>query len=290
MTKMPRHRHRRFAKMRSTFKKKLLPVCVILIGVLMVGVPFIWIITTSIKPQDQIFTIPISYFPKQVTLQHYIHAWKTEPLIRWYTNTIIVSVSSTVLGMILATLAGYGFSRFRIKGRLPLLVIILLSQMFPQILIVIPYFVWMSRFNLVDSYLSLILAYLGSILPFSTWTLKGFFDTVPRELDQAAKIDGCGEIATFLRIILPLSLPGIGAATLFAFLTAWNNYLLTLILVTKSTMLTLNVGVTKFISDFGIQWGSLNAVVVLTALPIVLAFIFLERYMVAGLTSGAVKG
>jgi ABC-type glycerol-3-phosphate transport system permease component len=285
-----RKRSSKYYKNLINFRKAILPTIVVILGVIFVAVPFIWIFSTSIKPSDQIFHIPVIYIPKEFTWQNYIIAWQKEPLLRWYINTIIVSVSATFLGMFLATFAGYGFSRFRIKGKGILLISILLSQMFPQILIVIPYFVWMNHLHLVDSYFSLIIAYLGGILPFSIWTLKGFFDTLPPELDQAARIDGCGNLSTFFKIILPLSTPGIAAVTLFAFLTSWNNYLLTLILVTNTNMLTLNVGITKFISELVVQWGPLNAVAVMTSLPIIIAFVFFEKYMVAGLTAGAVKG
>jgi ABC-type glycerol-3-phosphate transport system permease component len=269
---------------------KVLPYVVIIIGLLFALIPFVWILSTSFKERGEIMTSPIHYIPHHPTLSNFIDSWQKNPLGRWYINTTIVSVSSTVIAMFLAMFAGYGFSRFHIKGKNVLLVLILFANMFPACLIVIPYFVWMSKLRLINTYPGLIVTYLSGALPFSIWMLKGFFDSIPREMDQAAMIDGCNRFSAFFRVILPLSAPGISAATLYSFLVAWNNYLYSLILVTRDNMMTLNVGITKFISEAGVRWGEMNAVAVLTSLPIILAFIIFEKYMVAGISAGAVKG
>ena len=269
---------------------KGIPYVVITIGLLFALIPFIWIFSTSFKEKEEIGMKPLHYLPHQPTLRNYIDSWQRNPLGRWYLNTAIVSVSATVIAMCLAMLAGYGFSRFPIKGKNVMLVTILFSHMFPACLIVIPYFVWMSRLRLINTYPGLIITYLSGALPFSIWMLKGFFDTIPREMDQAAMIDGCNHVTAFFRVILPLSAPGISAATLYSFLAAWNNYLYSLIMVTRDSMMTLNVGITIFMSEAGVRWGEMNAVAVLISLPIIVAFLYFEKYMVAGMTAGAVKG
>lgn len=269
---------------------RALPYVIIAVGVLFALIPFVWILSTSFKAKGEIMSTPVQYIPLNPTFQNYIDAWQKNPLGQWYRNTVIVSVSATVVAMVLAMFAGYGFSRFPIKGKSVLLVVILFANMFPACLIVIPYFVWMSQLKLINTYPGLIITYLSGALPFSIWMLKGFFDSVPKEMDQAAMIDGCNQVSAFFRVILPLSAPGISAATLYSFLVAWNNYLYSLILVTRDNMMTLNVGITKFISEAGVRWGELNAVAVMTSLPIILAFIFFEKYMIAGISAGAVKG
>lgn len=269
---------------------KILPYIVVIIGIIYVIVPFLWIISTSFKPKGDIFSNPVVYIPKSPTVQNFIDAWTKEPLGRWYVNTIIVSVGSTAIAIFLSMLAGYGFSRFPIKGKGILLTSILFSYMFPICLIILPYFVMMSALHLVNTYLGLIITYLSSSLPFAIWMLKGFFDSIPPEMDQAAMIDGCNRVSAFFRIIVPIAAPGISAATLYSFLVAWNNYFISLIMITKDNMLTLNVGLTKFIAETGVEWGPLNAVALLTSLPIIVAFLFFEKYMVAGMSAGAVKG
>jgi ABC-type glycerol-3-phosphate transport system permease component len=233
---------------------------------------------------------PVIYIPKNPTLSNFTGIWKNSPLGYWYLNTVIVSVSATIIAMILSMFAGYGFSRFPIKGKSVLLVVILFANMFPACLIVIPYFVWMSKLKLINTYPGLIITYLSGALPFSIWMLKGFFDSIPKEMDEAAMIDGCNNMTAFFKVILPISAPGISAATLYSFLVAWNSYLYSLILVTKDKMMTLNVGITKFVSEAGVRWGEMNAMAIMTSLPIILAFIFFEKYIVTGISAGAVKG
>ena len=187
-------------------------------------------------------------------------------------------------------LAAYGFSRFRFRGNRPLMFLFLVTQMVPAILLLLPYFVTMRVLGLLDSYVGLVLAYSSFALPFCTWMLKGFFDSIPREIDEAAMIDGASRLQALLRVVVPLALPGMAATGLFAFLVSWNHYLFALGLATSPQMYTLPVGIALSIGEFRIAWPDLMAGAAIASVPTILVYSFLERYFVQGLTAGAVKG
>jgi ABC-type glycerol-3-phosphate transport system permease component len=252
--------------------------------------PLAWMISTSLKPTEDTYVIPPLWIPPKPTLQSYRMILGIQNFAQYFLNSGIVSLSTTVLAMIFAGFAGYGFARFRFRGSRALMIFTLMTQMFPGILLVIPYFAVMSATGLLNTYPALVIAYTSFSLPFCTWMLKGFFDSIPAELDEAAMIDGCSRTSAFLRVILPLSAPGLVATAIFSFLVAWNEFLFAVVLTSTPDMYLVTVGIASNIGQFRVQWNDLMAASVLATLPTIILYAFLERYLVQGLTAGAVKG
>ena len=225
-----------------------------------------------------------------ITLEHFNHILSSESFWIWTRNSIIVSVGTTLLGLALAIPAGYAFSRFKFRGRDFAMFSFLLVQMFPGVIILVPYFLVMKALGLLNTSIGLILAYSVTALPLCVWMLKGFFDTVPKELEEAALVDGCNQNQVFWRIILPLSLPAVAVTALFSFLAAWNEFLLALTFNTSEEMYTLPVGLASLISSTGQAWGDFAAASLLVSLPVVVLFIAFQRFLIEGLSAGGVKG
>jgi multiple sugar transport system permease protein len=252
--------------------------------------PFYWMINTSLKPQSEVFQSPPTFASLNWTLAGYVRVLATRAVGRYFWNSAVVSFGSTVLAMGLSALAAYGFSRFRMRWERPLILLLLFTQMLPGTLLIIPYFQLMASLRLINTYLALVLAYASFALPFSTWMLIGFFRSIPLELDEAAMVDGCGRIKAFWRVILPLSVPGLVAVGIFTFLLAWNAYVFALVLTTDPKMFPLSVGIANMMGEYQVIWNEMMAAAVLATLPVFILYGFLERYLVQGITAGAVKG
>jgi multiple sugar transport system permease protein len=252
--------------------------------------PLYWMVNTSLKSNLEVFQSPPSFYSKNWTVEPYAVMWTTRPIGRYLINSIVVSVSATLLSVALSSLGSYGVTRFRLGWEQLFIIALLFTQMLPGTLLVIPYFKLMSSFGLINNYLALVLAYTSFVLPFCTWMLIGFFRTIPRDLDEAGLIDGCTRVGTYWRIVLPLSAPGLVAVALFTFLVAWNAYVWALVLTTDYKMYVLPVGIANMVGEYQVQWNQLTAASVLAVGPVVVIYIFLERYLVAGVTAGAVKG
>ena len=251
--------------------------------------PFAWMLSTSLKPLDQVLAYPIRWWPSHPTFQSYWTTWSIQSFSHYFANSTIVGLSATLFSVAFAVLAGYGFSRFRFRGSRFLMILVLVTQMVPGIMLVIPYFSLASTVGLINTYQLLILTYTSFALPFSIWMMKGFFDSLPRELDEAALIDGCGRFAALVRVLLPVALPGIAATIVFSFLLAWNEFLFALVLLTTPEMFTITLGIANNIGQMRIQWNDLMAASVIATFPTILLYAFLEKYLVSGLTAGAVK-
>jgi ABC-type glycerol-3-phosphate transport system permease component len=264
--------------------------CVILVALAFVLFPFYWMINTSLKPSSEIFRTPPTFYSPNWSFNAYIEMWSARPIWRYFINSVIVSSGATILSLLLSSFAAYGFTRFHLRFESGLIIILLFTQMLPGTLLIIPYFQLMANLGLINNYLALILAYTSFALPFSAWMLIGFFRSIPKELDEAGLIDGCSRMQTFWRIVLPLSLPGLIAVSLFTFLLAWNAYVWALVLTTTPDMFVLPVGIANMVGEYQVQWNQLMAASVLAILPVVLLYMFLQRYLVAGITAGAVKG
>ena len=208
---------------------------------------------------------------------------------RQFLNSAIVSVSTAVFSVVLAAFAGYGLSRFRFAGARLMETFILMTQMFPGVLLVIPYFILISRVGLFNTYPALIIAYTSFALPFSTWMLKGFFESVPRELDEAAMVDGCSRFQAFTSVVVPVSLPGIVATIIFSFILAWNEFLFALVLTSSDSMYPVTVGIASFIGQWRIAYETMMAASVVATVPTIVLYMCLEKHLVQGLTAGAVK-
>ena len=248
--------------------------------------PVVWIIDIAFSPGNSLGGKVGDGF----TFEHFSKLLDGEAFWTWLGNSIIVSLGTTLAGLVLAVPAAYAFSRFKFSGRNQSMFSFLLVQMFPGIIILVPYFMVMKSLGLLNSHLGLILAYSVTALPLCVWMLKGFFDTVPRELEEAAMLDGCSRFEIFSKIILPLSLPAIAVTALFSFLAAWNEFLLALTFNTSNDMYTLPVGLASMISATGQSWGDFAAASLLVSLPVVILFIVFQKFLVEGLSAGGVKG
>ncbi|MEA4907076.1 MAG: carbohydrate ABC transporter permease [Chloroflexi bacterium] len=274
----------------STLLSRGLVVLVLAVILVVTIFPLYWIAVTSLKTIPETYLWPPTFWPKELTFEGYSKVWTYSNFAKMFLNSVIVAVSSTVLSVVLASLAAYGFSRFKFKGHKIVLFFFLFTQMVPAILLLLPYFIMMRKLGLINSYTALILAYTSFSLPFCTWMLKGFFDSIPTDIDEAAMIDGCGRFQTLIEVILPLALPGIAATTLFGFLVAWNHYLFAMGLTTTPEMYTLPVGIAALNGEFRVAWNELMAGAIIASLPALVLYLLLQKWFVKGLTAGAVKG
>ena len=265
----------------------LLPLLLLLI--LFAIFPIYWMLSTSLKPVNQVFELPLRWAPAPPVGDAYIEVAESLNFLLYFKNTLIVSVASTALSMAFGITAGYGFSRFTFRGKSISLGAIISTQMLPLVLLMIPYLTILRKLNLINTHLALILAYMSFSLPYCTWVLIGFFSTIPREMDEAAEIDGCTKIQTLTRVVLPTALPGIGATAIFAFLNAWNQYLLPLVITTDWRKYTLPLSIASLMGQTRFQWTNIMAASTITTIPPMLLFIVFQRYFIRGLTAGSVK-
>jgi multiple sugar transport system permease protein len=255
--------------------------------------PLYTIVITSLKPLGDVRR-PFTWIPSQITFQPYIDIWSTIPLADYFLNSLIVSVCATVASVTIAIFAAYAISRYRFRGRRPFTLTVLATQMFPGILFLLPLFVIFvnleksTGIKLYGSYLGLIITYLTFSLPFSIWMLTGYFNSIPRELEQAAMVDGATPLGALFRILIPVSRPGIVAVAIFAFITAWGEVLFASVLTTDSTR-TLAIGLRNYSSQSNVYWNQLMAASIVVSAPVVIAFLALQRYIIGGLTAGGVK-
>ena len=248
--------------------------------------PLIWILDIALSPGNALG----GRIGDSFSTEHFSKILGSNSFWTWMGNSLIVSLGTCLLGLTIAIPAGYAFSRYKFTGRDVSMFAFLLVQMFPGIIILVPYFLVMKSLGLLNSHLGLILAYCVTALPLCVWMLKGFFDTVPRELEEAAVLDGCNQFQVFTKVVLPLSLPAIAVTALFSFLAAWNEFLLALTFNTSNDMYTLPVGLASLISSTGQAWGDFAAASLLVSLPVALLFLFFQKFLIEGLSAGGVKG
>ena len=255
--------------------------------------PVFIILETTVKPLADVQNT-FQWIPTHITLSPYVEIWTTIPLLHYFVNSVIVSVTSTVIAVLLATFAGYAISRFEFGGRRVFSLAVLSTQMFPGILFLLPlYLIYVNigkaiGISLYGSYLGLIITYLTFALPFAVWMLAGFFSSIPRDIEEAALVDGTSHWGALFRIVLPVARPGIVAVSVFAFMTAWGEVLFASVLTTSSTR-TLAIGLQEYATQGNTDWNQLMAASVVVSLPVVIGFLALQRYLVRGLTSGSVK-
>jgi ABC-type glycerol-3-phosphate transport system permease component len=267
---------------------------VVLIGLqalllVIILLPFFWMLSVSLKPIDEPFAIPARLWPQNPTLDNYKTAFQPE-FRRYFLNSAIVSVSTIIISISVGLLAAYSFSRFNIPGFAVLLVGILLAQMFPVATIIIPIFKIVRDLELLNTYIALIIAYLTITLPVSIWMLIGFISHIPRDLEDAALIDGATRLQAFLQVVVPLARPGIMATAVWIIVVTWQEFMFALAFTQTRDMRTVSVGMSDFIGQYGIRYGELMASSVMVSIPLIVVFFFLQRHFVAGITAGATKG
>lgn len=230
-------------------------------------------------------------WPEHVSAENFRSLFADQPFARWLLNSIVISLATTIVGVFLASTAAYAFSRFRFPGRRAGLMMFLVSQMFPATLMLIPLYILIVQvLGLESSYIGLVLMYAQTAIPLCVWMMKGYFDTIPKELEESALIDGASQSTIFFRIVLPLAKPAVAVTALFSFMTAWNEFVQAATFMNKEQMYTAPVGLRFFVSGFSEQWGYFAAGSIIAAIPVVVLFLFLQKYLVSGLTAGAVKG
>jgi len=251
--------------------------------------PYLWMLITSLKPESTLFSPDRTLLPAVVTLENYIRLFQKTTFLSNLGHSLVVSIGTMLLGLSVSITAAYAFSRFRFPGRRVLMLQFLLVNMFPIVLLIIPLFIIMKSLGLLDTHLGLILAHSTFSIPFATWMMISYFDAIPRSLDEAAMVDGCTPIGAMVRVVLPLTVPGIIATGIYIFITSWNEYLYASILAGQKVR-TLTVAIQTLVGEYEIAWGLLTSGGVMGALPVTLLFMLIQKRLVAGMTQGAVKG
>ena len=252
--------------------------------------PVYWMLVTSLKVNEDVFRFPPELIPRTVTFEHYANFLSDPRLLRYTANSIFVSTATAVFSVLISSYAAYSFSKFRYRGRRSLMYLVLSAQMFPQALLLITIYLMFNAMGLLHTYLGLILSFITFTLPLCIWMLKGYFDKIPSELIEVAKIDGANHLQILHKIILPIASPALVSTFLFAFIRGWNDFIFALTLAGPEKQ-TLPPGlVLTYVGEFQTAWADMMAASLLVSLPVVAAFIVFQRYIVSGLTAGAVKG
>lgn len=257
--------------------------------VLFMAVPFIWMISASVRPLPDIFAIPPKWIPWPVTLDNYRGAFEGTNLGRAFTNSLIIAVVSTLVTIVLACPAAYAFARYSFPARRALLLSTLVTQLFPAAMLLIPLYRFWAKMGMFDTYQALIVTYTAFNLPLAIWLLTAFFRTVPKELEEASLVDGSSRFGSFLRVTLPLSRPGLAACSIFIAIGLWQEFLFAVSFTTSPEMRTLPVALYSFVGERAIEWNLILAVAVLMTIPVLVLFAPVQRQFVQGLSAGAVK-
>ena len=261
------------------------PILVIIVFAL---APYVWMVLTSIKPDADISAFPIRYLPSAVTFDHYVELIAHTSFAGNLLNSLIVAVGAVLVGLAASVPAAYAFSRFRFRGRRLLMTQFLVINMFPVVLLIIPLFVLMRSLGLLDTFVGIIAGHSTFAIPFAVWMLTSYMNAIPQEVDEAAVIDGASRLQTIRLVLLPLVMPGVLTTAIYIFVTSWNEYLFAMML-SGDHVRTVTVALQLFIGEFTIQWGLLTAGGTLVAIPVTILFLIVQRRLVSGLTSGAVK-
>ncbi|MHB1653859.1 MAG: carbohydrate ABC transporter permease [Desulfitobacteriaceae bacterium] len=269
---------------------KALKVLIVAIIIVFALFPLLWMIITSFKDTSEMLATPPTILPTKFTFDSYYEVWWKRPFIAYILNTLKITAVSTTISIVVASLAAYGFARISFPFKKALLMVVLVAQMFPGPSIIIPIFDMFRGLGLYDKQSGLMLLYGTITLPFSIWMLYGYFKNIPRELEEAAIIDGYSHIGIFFKIIIPLSKPGIAAVGVYAFLVGWNEYLYALILLTTENKFVASLGLARYITEFGTYWNQMSAGSVIITIPTIVIFLILGKNLIEGLTAGAVKG
>lgn len=262
----------------------------ILLFVLFALFPIFWLVKVSVTPNDLLYSEGVRLWPSRMTFDHFSHVLNNSSFPLFFRNSLIVSGSTAIIVTLLASFSGYALSRFNFRAKYWIVALMLLTQMFPLVMLIAPIYKIMAPLGLTNSLIGLIIVYSAFNVPFATFLMQSFFDGIPKDLEEAAKIDGATQFMAFRQIILPLTLPGIAATLGFVFTAAWSELLFALMLISGNDSATFPVGLLSFVSKFSVDFGQMMAAGVLALIPACLFFFLIQRYLVQGLTAGAVKG
>jgi arabinogalactan oligomer/maltooligosaccharide transport system permease protein len=252
--------------------------------------PILQVVTISLRPADRLLSTSLEIIPKNATMKNYVELFRDRPFMVWLWNSMFVSLVVTVTGVVLAAMTGYAFSRFSFIGKKIGLLSLLTTQMFPATMLLLPLYIMLIKLGLINTYFGVIIIYAATALPFTIWTMKGYYDTIPYSLEEAARIDGCNQFQAFYKIILPLAAPALVITALFSFMTAWSEYLVAAQILQDSALWTLPLGLKSFEANMSTEWGLYGASSIIVTIPVVVLFLALSKYLVSGLTLGSVKG
>ena len=275
--------------MKEPLRITLLRHAVLLLFVAISLYPVLNVVSISLRPGDRLRSTDLAISPADWPVASYVALFTEQPFLRWLGNSLAVSTAVTLTGVALASTAGYAFSRFRFIGRKATMLAILTTQMFPATMLLLPLYVLIARLGLVDTWIGLMIFYTATALPFCVWQMKGFYDTIPASLEEAARIDGCSRAQAFWHVVLPLATPGLVITALFSFMTAWSEYIVAAQVMQNEEMFTLPLGIKGFQASLSSQWGLYAAASILVSIPVVAVFLAFSKYLVNGLTVGSVK-
>jgi arabinogalactan oligomer/maltooligosaccharide transport system permease protein len=280
----------------SPFKTALIHLTLIVASIIAVY-PVLRVVTISLRPNDTLLTTDLRIIPENATLDNYKEVLFGAPeknrqsdFFLWIWNSLSVVSVTSVISMILAAVSAYAFSRFKFPGRAAGLVFLLTTQMIPAGMLLLPLFIMLAQLKMINTALGLIIAYSVSSVPLTIWTLKGYYDTIPVDLEEAALIDGANRFTVFTRIILPLSTPALAIAFLFSFMGGWSEYLVARVVLQRNDMFTWPLGIFTYAQQFTVSWGQFSAASVLIAIPVMALFLYSSKWLISGLTLGSVKG
>ncbi|ABP53282.1 sugar ABC transporter permease [Salinispora tropica] len=273
---------------RSRATSLLLHGTMIVASLIAIG-PIVWVLLSSFKPGYAVQSTDLTLV-QDPTLANYRYVLFDTSFLRWLLNSVIVAAGTMGIGIFLSATTGYAVSRFNFPGRRPLMMVFLVTQMFPVAILIVPIYTIMARLGLINTLPSLVIAYLTIAVPFCAWMLKGYFDSIPTSLDEAAALDGCSPFATFWRVVLPLARPAVAVTAFYTFLTAWGEVAYASAFIQTDNQFTLAYGLRQFVPQFNPQWEYLTAAAVLVTVPAGLVFMFAQRHLVSGLTAGGTKG
>ena len=252
--------------------------------------PILQIVTVSLRPNDQLYSTSLALIPEGATLEAYRVMLFEKPFLRWLLNSFVVSAAVTVFGVVLASTAAYALSRFRFRGRQAVLSTFLLTQMFPATMTMLPLYVMLRALGLLDQFAGLALAYTATALPFCVWTMRGYYETIPVELEQAALLDGCTPWQAFTKVTLPLAAPALAITALFSFMAAWSEFMVARIVISRQSLYTLPLGLESLAGQFQTEWANYAAGSLIVCVPVMVLFVVLNHAIVSGLSLGSVKG
>ena len=277
----------------STYRRAyflLIVYSLLLLAATVLLFPIFWMVSSSLKPSEELFARNLTMLPIHWTLENYRNVWVNTKFPSYFWNSFKVSALSTICSVLIAMYAAYAIARIQFVGRYSFGLVLLITQMFPHILLVIPLYLLIQRMGLLNSHFALFIAYTAFSLPFTIWLLRGFFESIPMELEEAAEIDGASMLTTFHKIILPLAGPGLAAVTMFSFIRAWNEFLFALVFLSSRELFTMPIGLASFQEEFTFRWDLIMAGAGIITLPILLLFLLMQRFIVQGLLGGALKG